>query len=265
MTKPAIEVKNFTLKKGGFQLRDITFDIMPREIFAVLGKTGSGKTMLLESVAGFYKGTAGGVYINGRAVLDISLAERHIGFVYQDFGLFPHMTAAQNIQYGLRMRHMPKAEAADKVMAIAETLSITQILDCYPGTMSGGEKQRTALARALVLNPSVLLLDEPFSALDPVTKRTMYDELLKIHSRFGCAILFVTHDFTEAQKLASRIGVMDNGYLKAVRESTRLFEDYEDTSVNKFFGIEEAALYDVAGAGRKAERWLSGSHREKRA
>jgi len=107
----------------------------------------------------------------------------------------------------------------------------------YPGTLSGGEKQRAALARALILSPDVLLLDEPFSALDPVTKQTMRSELRKIHERFKCAIIFVTHDFTEAQELAGRIGIMDNGRLKAVRQSDALFEPYEDDNINQFLGL----------------------------
>lgn len=260
MTAPAIEVRNFSLKKGGFQLCDISFEISPGEIFAILGKTGSGKTLLLESIAGFYAGRSGAVFINGRAVLDISLAERHIGFVYQDYGLFPHMSVEQNIAYGLKMRRVRKDETAAQVRAIAETLSISHILKSYPGTMSGGEKQRTALARALVLSPDVLLLDEPFAALDPVTKFAMYDELMNIHRRFGCAILFVTHDFTEAQKLAGRVGVMDGGRLKAVRPSDRLFDVYQDVNVNKFFGIGEDISDDMAGTDAETEGRVPHNH-----
>lgn len=234
---PIIEVRNFTLKAGNFCLESISCAIESKEIFVLLGKTGAGKTLLLESIAGFYSGTEGGVYLKGNAIIDIPLAARRIGFVYQDFGLFPHMTVEQNIAYGLKMLRKPKSQIAEELRRIANMLSISHILQQYPGILSGGEKQRTALARALILKPDVLLLDEPFSALDPVTKITMYDELLKIHKQFDCAIVMVTHDFNEAQKLADRVGIMDGGHLKAVRNSDRLFDLYNDDSINQFLGL----------------------------
>ncbi len=233
----AIEVKNVFLKKGDFKLKDISFEIHAKEIFAVLGKTGAGKTLLLESIAGFYRDMKGSVLLEGRDVLDIPLTERKIGFVYQDYGLFPHMTVKKNISYGLKMQKRPKEEIEENVGRMAEIMSISHILKQFPDTLSGGEKQRTALARSLVLNPKVLLLDEPFSALDPVTKRSMYKELLKINEQFDCAIVFVTHDFTEAQKLARRIGIMDKGCLKAVRNSEELFHYYQNDEINHFIGI----------------------------
>lgn len=237
MMGSAIEVKRLFLKMGEFQLKNISFDIHPKEIFAILGKTGAGKTLLLESIAGFYRSMEGGVFLEGKNVLNIPLTERKIGFVYQDYGLFPHMTVRKNISYGLKMQKKSKKEIEEKVGYMAEIMSISHILEQYPDTLSGGEKQRTALARSLVLNPGVLLLDEPFSALDPVTKAAMYKELLKINEQFDCAILFVTHDFTEAQKLAHRIGIMDKGCLKAVRNSDELFDFYQNDELNQFFGI----------------------------
>lgn len=234
---PAIKITDFSLNKGSFRLSDISCDIFPHEMFAILGKTGAGKTLLLESVAGYYTGSGGVIYLNGKAVLDIPLTERKIGFVYQDYGLFPHMTVEQNISYGLKMKRSCRSVITEEVSRMTELLSIGHILKQYPETLSGGEKQRTALARALVLSPEVLLLDEPFSALDPVTKQTMRSELRKIHERFKCTIIFVTHDFTEAQELASRIGIMDNGRLKAVRKSDALFQSYEEDAINQFLGL----------------------------
>jgi molybdate transport system ATP-binding protein len=184
MIQPAIEIRKFSLKKGSFQMLDISCDIYPHEMFAILGKTGAGKTLLLESVAGYYAGSGGTICLNGRAVLDIPLTQRKIGFVYQDYGLFPHMTVEQNISYGLRMQKKSRSFITGEVRRIAELLNIEHILKQYPDTLSGGEKQRTALARALVLSPDVLLLDEPFSALDPVTKQLLHDELREIHNKF---------------------------------------------------------------------------------
>jgi ABC-type sugar transport system ATPase subunit len=237
MMIPAVEIQHYSLEKGNFSLSDISCQIEPHEIFAILGRTGSGKTLLLESIAGYYYGSGGSILIGGKAVLDIPLSKRKIGFVYQDYGLFPHMTVEQNISYGLKMQKKPMSAISEQVQRIAELLSITHILNQYPGTLSGGEKQRTALARALVLSPEVLLLDEPFSALDPITKQAMYEEVQTIHERFKCTIIFVTHDFCEAQKLAVRIGIMCDGRLQTTRCSNQLFEPYNDDKINDFLGI----------------------------
>lgn len=232
-----IEVKNFTMHLGNFKLQNINLDIKKNEIFAILGKTGSGKTVLLESVAGFYKGRTGDIYVDGKKISETPLEKRRIGFVYQDFGLFPHMTAFGNISYGLKMQNMHKAQRHKIVQETADLLSIGHILDQYPGTLSGGERQRTALARALVLNPKVLLMDEPFSSLDPITKQAMYKQIKQIHKIFGCTILFVTHDFIEAQTMADRVGIMSNGELKTIRNKMDLFKKTNDMELNQFLGI----------------------------
>ncbi|HML38085.1 MAG TPA: ATP-binding cassette domain-containing protein [Bacillota bacterium] len=232
-----IEVKNFSMNLGSFRLQNINLDIRRNEVFAILGKTGSGKTALLESVAGFYKGKAGEIRIEGKNVTETPLEQRQIGFVYQDFGLFPHMTAFENISYGLKMQKVNRLERREIVQKTAGLLSISHILEQFPGTLSGGERQRTALARALVLRPKVLLMDEPFSSLDPITKQAMYEQIKGIHEIYGCTILFVTHDFTEAQTMADRIGIMSNGQLKAVRDKTDLFKKSDDVELNKFLGL----------------------------
>ena len=168
--------------------------------------------------------------------------------MYQDFGLFPHMTAFQNIGYGLKMQKIHKAKRQDMIEKMADLLSINHILNQYPGTLSGGERQRTALARALVLRPKLLLMDEPFSALDPVTKQAMYRQIKEIHDIFGCTILFVTHDFSEAQIMADRIGIMSNGELKAIRNKKELFLRSKDKEINEFLGIrEEEEKYKSGG------------------
>jgi molybdate transport system ATP-binding protein len=239
-----IEVKDYSAQFGGFRLRNINLDIYKGEIFSILGRTGSGKTVLLESIAGFYHNRAGNIRIEGKNVAEIPLEKRGIGFVYQDFGLFPHMTAFDNISYGLKMRKIQKSERCELIQKTAELLSIGHILNQYPGTLSGGERQRTSLARALVLRPQILLMDEPFSALDQSTRQTMYRQIEEIHAAFGCTILFVTHDFNEAQKMADRIGIMSGGELKTIRNSSDLFQSCEDKELNEFLGIKEE---EVAG------------------
>lgn len=194
-------------------LRDISLSLEEREIFALLGPTGAGKTLLLESAAGFYPPESGAVRLYGKPVRDIPLEERNIGFVYQDHALFPHMTAEENIAYGLRVRGLPRAEQKNAAREIAALLGITHVLEDYPQTLSGGERQRTALARALVLKPRLLLLDEPFSSLDEATKKILLGVIAGIPEAFHCAVLFVTHDVREARRLASRTGFMDKGSL----------------------------------------------------
>lgn len=234
-----IEIKDFSVQLGNFRLGNINLIIEKGEIFAILGKTGSGKTVLMESIAGFYKGQTGSVQIEGQNVTELPLENREIGFVYQDFGLFPHMTAFENISYGLKMKKVSKGQQSKMVQDLADILSIDHILEQYPETLSGGERQRTALARALILRPKILLMDEPFSALDPITKQVMYRQIQAVHDIFHCTIIFVTHDFTEAQMISDRIGIMVKGELKSIRKKEDLFQQGNDSEINTFLGIVE--------------------------
>lgn len=231
-----IYINDFSIHVGNFRLSNIELNILENEIFAILGKTGSGKTMLLESIAGFYRGDSGAIYIERTNVIDITPEKRQIGFVYQDFGLFPHMTVYQNIQYGLKMNKIEKKKSDKAVNDMADLLNIRHILEQYPSTLSGGERQRTALARALVLNPKIMLMDEPFSALDPKTRNQMYELIERIHSTFQCTIVFVTHNFYEAQKMAERIGIMVDGKLKVICKANDLFQNHDDFEVLEFLG-----------------------------
>ncbi|MEG1500833.1 MAG: ATP-binding cassette domain-containing protein [Clostridiales bacterium] len=239
MSEAVISVKNYCLQKGDFSLKNFFLFLFSNEIMAILGKTGSGKTLLLESIAGYYSDGQGEINFGeaGKSANDLSSSPIKIGFVYQDYGLFPYLTVEKNIAYSLLMQKMPKAKIQHKVKEMAEVLGISHILKQYPGTLSGGEKQRTALARALIFNPQVLLLDEPFSAMDPVTKQVMYAEILKIKKNFACSILFVTHDFNEAQCLAGRIGIMIDGRLSAIRTRENLFTVSDDPAVDRFLGL----------------------------
>ncbi|NCB32133.1 MAG: ATP-binding cassette domain-containing protein, partial [Clostridia bacterium] len=182
----AIEIKGLSIRRGGFILGPLDFSVAEGEIVALLGKTGAGKTVLLETLAGFYDQAYGGeIFLFERDAKDIPQDQRQIGFVYQDCGLFPHMTVRQNIGYGLKMHGVSALDRQKKITALSALLSISHILDEYPAMISGGEKQRVALARTLALNPSILLLDEPFSALDPSTKGLLYAEMRHIHQALG--------------------------------------------------------------------------------
>lgn len=234
----AISVKNIVVHRGTFELRIDNLEIAAGEIFALLGRTGSGKTVLMESIAGAFPLDEGSILMNSHDLSDIPIQNRNLGVLYQDYALFPHMTVFDNIAYGLRRTKTSTEEVHHRVTEMLKLFQIEQLADKRPGIISGGEAQRTALARALVLRPEALILDEPFSALDPTTKLHMYDMLRSIHKRFGCTIIFVTHDFNEAQTLAERIGIILDGRLEAITSSAELFDVNHTPAVQNFLGME---------------------------
>ncbi len=229
-----ISIQEYSVKLGDFRLNDISLNIEDREIFALIGRTGSGKSVLLESMAGFYDIYSGSVLYDGVSVTGIPLEDRRIGYVYQDYCLFPHLKVIDNVTFGLKMHKMPKRQRREKAMEMMRTLGIDHLAERKPYTLSGGEQQRCALARALVLEPDILFLDEPFSALDPNTRKDMYRLIRRIHEHFECTIVFVTHDFQEAAELADRVGIIMHGCLKEVCPADQLFCEHEDEEVNAF-------------------------------
>ena len=229
-------VQNLNLTRGSFHLQDVSFSVYSNEILAIIGKTGSGKTLLLESIAGFQTLDSGHILLHGKPFENYSLQERRLGYLYQEYCLFPHMTARENISYGLKIQKRPKKEILERVDKIAAELEITAILSQYPATLSGGEQQRVALARALSIEPELLLLDEPFSSLDPVTKQKLYGLIQKINKQHNCTIVFVTHDFYEAQTLADRTGILIDGRLRGIVDSNKLFTSKWDDEVHYFLG-----------------------------
>ena len=232
-----LEVRDVSLARGAFRLQPVRFAIGANEVLAIIGQTGAGKTMLLELMAGFHPPDAGTVLLNGRDMKQLALHERNIGYLYQEYCLFPHMTAADNIAYGLRMKETDSETCRCMVQEIAAQFGIGHLLRQYPATLSGGEQQRTALARALITRPSLLLLDEPFSALDPVTKESVYEMMRRIRQEYHCAIAFVTHDFREAEELADRVGVLLHGTMQAVVPAACLFTHPWNAETKKFLGI----------------------------
>lgn len=238
----SISIRDLTVTRGSFTLRVDALDVAPREVFAILGRTGSGKTVLMESIAGAFPLDGGTILLDGKDVESLPIQQRHMGVVYQDHALFPHMTVRENIAYGLKMNGCPRDEAQRRVSDQMAMFGIDGIADKHPGIISGGEAQRTALARALVLQPEILLLDEPFSALDPSTKERMYDTILDIHARFDCTIVFVTHDFNEAAMLADRVGIVLEGSLRAILPAAQLFDAECSEDVAAFLGRERNSL-----------------------
>ena len=235
-----MSVQALEVSRGSFCLRVDDLEIRPREVFAILGSTGSGKTVLMESIAGAFEFAGGSILLDGKDVAELPVQQRHLGIVYQDYALFPHMTVFDNVAYGLRMHGFAADEIQERVNEMLAMFGIGHIADRYPGVISGGESQRVALARALVLRPGIMLLDEPFSALDPATKRRMYETFRRVHERFDCTIVLVTHDFNEAQTLADRVGIVLDGRLRAVRCADELFGEPIEPDVRYFLGIDQA-------------------------
>lgn len=206
-----IAIKGLKVDLGDFLLQDINLDIEPGEYFIILGPTGAGKTVLLEAIAGLYPVLQGTIWVNDKEISKLNPEKRGIGIVYQDQVLFPHLSVADNIAFGLRSMKYPGQEIKPTVDSMAGVLGITHLLHRSPTTLSGGESQKVALARALVAEPTVLLLDEPLSALDPETKERMQRELAEIHRRLKVTVIHVTHDFEEAVALGHRVAVLNEG------------------------------------------------------
>lgn len=235
-----VEIAGLTVTRGAFTLSVPHLEVEPGEIFAILGTTGSGKTVLMETIAGAFEQCEGRILFDGRDTRTMAVQDRGIGILYQDYELFPHMSVRKNIGYGLKMAHVPKDETDRRVNDLLELFGIEHLADKMPGVISGGESQRVALARALATRPQLLILDEPFSALDPTTKKRMYQMLRDIHRDFNCTILFVTHDFNEAQQLAHRVAIVLDGNLKTVVDADKLFEWEHESDVATFLGVDGA-------------------------
>ncbi len=201
-------VEQLRVRTGGFSLEDLNLEVPQGAYFIVLGPTGSGKTVLLETIAGLRKPLSGLISISGRDVTRLPPERRKVGFVYQDYALFPHLRVRENIAFGLRLRKGRRRDVNGKVQEVCELLGIEHLLERWPGTLSGGEAQRVALARALVTEPGLLLLDEPLSALDPGTREGLQREMKRLHRRLGTTTIHVTHDFEEAFALGDMVAVL---------------------------------------------------------
>jgi molybdopterin-binding protein len=268
-----IAIKNLKVNLGDFLLQNINLDIKTGEYFIVLGPTGAGKTVLLESIAGLYPVLEGEVWIGDTEITGLSPEKRGIGIVYQDQALFPHLSVEKNIAFGLKMRKCPKNEAKAKIGVIIEVVGISHLLKRSPATLSGGEKQKVALARALVTAPKVLLLDEPLSALDPETKERMQGELREIHRNIGVTVIHVTHDFEEAIALGHRVAVLNDGCIAQIGTPEEFLRRPSSEFVARFaltrnilsgrvIGIEDGCtLIDIGGTKLRAATEAKGAVR----
>jgi multiple sugar transport system ATP-binding protein len=233
-------------------LEEIRLDVPDGEFLALLGPSGCGKTTLLRIIAGLETQSSGRVLIGGRDVTDLPPRRRGLAMVFQNYAVFPHMTVAENIGFGLRMRgdRAPDAEAA--VRRAAELLKITPYLDRYPSRLSGGQRQRVAVARALAVEPAVLLMDEPLSNLDALLRLEMRAELKAVLREAGTTTIYVTHDQTEAMGLADRIAVMEKGRIVQMDRPGTLYRHPRTRFVGGFVGTPPMNFIPVVVAGGRA-------------
>ena len=231
-----IEIKNLSINLGEFFLKDVSLAVGDREYFVILGPTGAGKTVLIECIAGLHRIKQGEIWINSRNVTRLTPEERNIGYVPQEYVLFPFLDVVGNITFGLRQAKCPKARIEEQVKTLANLLGITHLLKRDTRSLSGGEKQRVALARALAPSPKILLLDEPLSALDLQTAKYLRSELQRIHQELGVTTLHITHDQIEAEEIADRIAVLDAGKIEQVGRPEEVFFYPESEAVSNFIG-----------------------------
>jgi len=232
-----IRIESLSKTWGDFSLKNICLEVREGEYFIVLGPTGSGKTLLLELIAGFYYPDKGRIFLKDIDITHLPPKDRGIGFVYQDYMLFPNMNVRDNIAYGIRAKGLEK-EVVKKVEKLANLLGISYLLDRYPSNLSGGEAQRVAIARALAIEPDVLLLDEPLSALDPNLRLEIRKELRKIHKKMRTTTIHVTHSREDAMMLGDKIAVMNEGKIIQVGDAQEIFRRPKSKFVAEFVGVE---------------------------
>lgn len=252
----SILIKDVSKTFGSFQaLKDINLEISTGELVALLGPSGSGKTSLLRIIAGLESADQGVIYFGENNITEISTKERNVGFVFQHYALFRHMTVFDNIAYGLKVRpkktRPTKNEIEKKVNELLQLVKLEELKNRHPSQLSGGQKQRVALARALAVEPKVLLLDEPFGALDAKVRKDLRRWLRRLHDEFHITSVFVTHDQEEALDVADRIVVMNEGRIEQIGSPEEVYEHPNSPfvydflgNVNLFYGrLENGKLY----------------------
>ena len=244
-----LEIQNVskTFRGGVRAVDDVTLAVEEGEFLTILGPSGCGKTTTLRMVGGFEFPDAGRIALDGRDVTDLPPYRRPVNMMFQDFALFPHLTVAQNIGYGLTIAGMKRREAAREVEEALHTIELLDKADRRPAELSIGQKQRVALARALIRRPKILLLDEPLSALDAKLRESMQVELKRLHDQIGLTFMMVTHDQTEALVMSDRIVVMDAGRIVQAGSPTDLYDRPETPYVANFLGTSNMVAGVVTG------------------
>jgi putative spermidine/putrescine transport system ATP-binding protein len=221
-------------------VRNLNLEVARGEFLTLLGPSGSGKTTTLMMLAGFEQPSEGRIFVGAEDITHLAVEKRGIGMVFQNYALFPNMTVAENIGFPLKVRRLPSAEIAGRVDKALAMVRLEGLADRRPQQLSGGQQQRVAVARALVFEPRLVLLDEPLGALDRQLREQMQYELKHLHARLGVTMVYVTHDQVEAMTMSDRVAVFDGGRLRQVAEPRRLYEEPQSLFVARFLGESNA-------------------------
>jgi multiple sugar transport system ATP-binding protein len=234
----AIRVENVrkTYANGFDAVRGIDLEAQDGEFLVLVGPSGCGKTTLLRMIAGLETVSSGRIVIGDEDVTDVPPQHRDVAMVFQDYALYPHMTVADNLAFGLRLSKMPKAEREQRVQRVATTLGLEELLDRKPGALSGGQRQRVAMGRAIVREPKAFLMDEPLSNLDAMLRVSMRSELARMHDRLRTTTVYVTHDQIEAMTLGHRVAVLRDGVLQQLGTPQELYHHPVNVFVAAFIG-----------------------------
>jgi sulfate transport system ATP-binding protein len=236
----SILVENVSKTFGDFQaLQQVNLEIKNGSLVALLGPSGSGKSTLLRVLAGLEKPDFGRIWVDGQDTTRLALQKREIGFVFQNYALFPHFTVSQNISFGLDIRHIDEITRKQRVQELIQLMQLDKFADQYPSQLSGGQRQRVALARALAVEPKVLLLDEPFAALDAKIRKQLRQWLRNLHHHISVTTLFVTHDHIEAFELAHEIVVLENGNIAQIGTPQEIIDHPANFFIKNFLDINK--------------------------
>ncbi len=245
-----IRIENLNFKAGSFILRDVSLDIPENSFFVLMGPTGAGKTVLLETMTGLIKPSSGKIILGNRDVTNEPPEKRGVGIVYQDYALFPHLTGRENIMFGTRYQKSNREALKRHFDELVDFLNISHLLDRYPLNYSGGELQRVALARALIVNPGILLLDEPLSALDQSFREDIRSLLKRLHETSRITFLMVTHDFSDALSLADSAAIMNGGAIVQSGSIHEIFRKPVSAFAADFVGMKN--VFEVTFNGMTA-------------
>jgi len=238
MSQPFVRFEHVQKTYDGVQLvvHDLNIDIAKGEFLTLLGPSGSGKTTTLMMLAGFETATTGEIYLDGRPINAIAPERRDIGMVFQNYALFPHMSVEENVGFPLSVRKVPAALAKEKIAQVLAKVGLSGFASRRPAQMSGGQQQRVAVARALVFEPKLVLMDEPLSALDKQLREQLQYEIKRLHEELGITIVYVTHDQTEALAMSDRVAVFHQGRIQQIDTPTALYERPANAFVAQFIG-----------------------------
>ena len=231
---------------NGFEaVKDFNLEIEDQEFIIFVGPSGCGKSTTLRMIAGLEEITTGDLFIDGKRMNEVEPKDRDIAMVFQNYALYPHMTVFDNMAFGLKLRKVPKEEIEQKVLEAAKILDLEQLLDRRPKALSGGQRKRVAMGRAIVRNPKVFLMDEPLSNLDAKLRVQMRAEIASLHQRLGATIIYVTHDQTEAMTLGTRIVVLKDGVIQQVDTPKKLYNEPQNLFVAGFIGSPQMNFTDA--------------------